>query len=115
MSKTQTPEVKTTFSKRNPFTGERVGIIDPDKLELTDDEPPAVRATKDGKYTQLFTKAVATGKRIKCEGEQAAKIATSLKKFMKDRKIPGSVRSTNNYHKDGKGGVWYMKAKGALN
>ncbi len=111
MSKTQASEVKTTFSKRNPFTGERVGIIDPTKLELTDDPPPSVRATKDGKYTQLFIKAVATGKRIKCESNQAAKIATSLKKFMKDRNIPGGVRSTSNYHKDGKGGAWYMKKR----
>lgn len=103
-------EVKTKFHNKNPFTGQRVGLIDPDKLELTEDPPPVVRATKDGKYTELFEKAVATGGRIKCEGEQAAKIATSLKKFMKDRKIDGTVRSTNKYG-DGMGGVWFIKPK----
>ncbi len=105
----------TKFARgKNPFTGERAGVIDPNKLELTDDPPPVVRATKDGKYTELFKKAVATGKRIKCEGPEAAKLSADLKKFMKDRGIKGSVRSTKDYT-DGKGGVWYIKPKADKN
>lgn len=108
--------VTTKFAKgRSPFTGQRVGVIDAEKLELTDDPPPAVRASKDGKYTKTFEQAIATGKRIKCDGPEAPKIATALKKFMKDRGIKGVVQSTTFYKEDGKGGVWYIKPRGASN
>lgn len=103
-------DVKTTFAKRSPFTGKRTGVIDPDDLTLSDDPPPAVRASRDGKYSEIFKSAVDTGRRIKCEGPAAPKIATALKKFMRDRKIKGDVRSTVDYG-DGMGGVWFIKPK----
>jgi len=108
----------TKFAKgRSPFTGERVKamrVIDPDSLELCEDPPMPVRASKEGKYTAIFLGAVNEGKTIKCQGEDAPKLATALKKFLKDRSIKGVVRSTTNYG-DGKGRVWFIGPKERTN
>lgn len=105
----------TKFAKgRSPFTGERVTkpqrVIDPDGLELCDDPPMPVRASKTGKYTEVFMGAVNDGKTIKCNSEDAPKLATAMKKFLKDRNIKGVVRSTKDYG-DGKGRLWFIGPK----
>ena len=99
---------RTTFvGNRNPFTGaSTVARIDPTKLTISNDPLPAHRATPN-KYAELFGR-LKPGQCIVCEGSQAAKLATALKKFVAQAGQSHIVRSTSRYDADGKGRVWLI-------
>lgn len=83
-----------------------VADIDPDKLEICDDAPLPSRARPGRKYGPVFSK-LKPGQCIKCEPNQAPTLATALKKWITDKKLPCIVRATSRYS-DGKGRVWML-------
>lgn len=80
--------------------------IDPDKLEICNDAPMPSRARPGWKYGPVFDK-LKPGQCIKCEPNQAPTLATALKKWVTDKKLPCIVRATSRYS-DGKGRVWLL-------
>lgn len=81
-------------------------ITDVSELSICNDPPPEARANPEGKYSTLFAKLPA-GKRLKCPTGTANRIGQGLRKWMEKNKVPGTVKSTENYG-DGAGGVWLM-------
>ena len=83
-----------------------VADIDPDKLEICNDAPLDGRARPEWKYGPVFSR-LKPGQCIKCEPNQAPTLATALKKWVVDKKLPCVVRATSRYT-DGKGRVWLL-------
>lgn len=108
------PRPSTTLvSSANPFQsttgGPKVTRIDPTKLTISDDPMPAHRAIPN-KYADVFGR-LKPGQCIVCEGEAAAKLSTSLKKYIATSPHRGCiVRSTSRYEADGRGRVWLIAA-----
>lgn len=106
---------QTRFANRkNPWTGEKMTktnrankAIDPSALTICDDPVPAVRNSPQGKYTALFSQ-MEYGKALKCPPGTASAIAAALRKWIEDRKKPGTVRYVGNYAEDGTGRVWLL-------
>lgn len=82
--------------------------IDPSKLTISNDPMPAHRAIAN-KYAELFGR-LKPGQCIVCEGDQAAKLATALKKHVALAGQSHIVRSTSRFEADGKGRVWLIGA-----
>lgn len=80
--------------------------VDISDLKICNDPPPVARTNPDGKYSTLFA-VLPAGKRLKCPTGSAGRIGQALRKWMEKNKVPGSVKSTENYG-DGAGGVWLM-------
>ena len=82
--------------------------IDPTKLTIGDDPMPAHRASPN-KYADIFGR-LKPGQCIICEPDQAAKLSTSLKKYLQQAGQTHIVRSTSRFEKDGMGRVWLIAA-----
>jgi len=81
--------------------------IDPSKLAIGDDPLPESRARPGFKYGSVFER-MKPGQCIKCEPNQAPVLATALKKWVVDGKLPYIVRATSRYT-DGAGRVWMLE------
>jgi hypothetical protein len=112
---------QTRFAKnKNPWTGEKMTktnkpmkAIDPSAVSICDDPIPTSRYTPEGKYTPLFSK-LEYGKALKCPPGTASAIAAALRKWLEDRKKPGTVRYQANYSEDGTGRVWLLEPEKKL-
>lgn len=94
-------------------TNRPIKAIDPAALSICDDPVPAVRNAPQGKYTELFSQ-LAYGKALKCPPGTASAIAAALRKWIEDRKKPGTVRYVANYSEDGTGRVWLLEPEKKL-
>ena len=108
----EVPVFKTTFAKRNPFTGQPakpIRHVDTGLLSICDDPLPARRAEPVNKYDALF-KSMKPGQCIKCPGLDAPKIAQAMAKWLqKTDNNRLMVRSTKDYEGTGEGRVWLLK------
>lgn len=86
--------------------------VDVADLTICNDPPPQARTNPDGKYSALFDSLPAE-KRLKCPTGTASRIGQGLRKWMEKNKVPGTVKSTENYG-DGAGGVWMIPPAKAL-
>jgi hypothetical protein len=111
----------TKFVKStNPWTGEKMTkankpqkIIDPAELVICNDPLPAARSAPQGKYTARFLQ-LEYGQALKCPPGTASAIAAALRKWLEDRKKPGTVRYVSNYAEDGTGRVWLFEPEKML-
>ena len=94
-------------------TNRTMKAIDPSAVTICDDPVPAVRNSPQGKYTALFNK-LEYGKALKCPPGTASAIAAALRKWIEDRKKPGTVRYVANYAADGTGRVWLLEPEKQL-
>lgn len=83
--------------------------IDPDLLEIGNDEFPGARTSPEGKYSALFSK-MRSGQCIKCEPKETQPLGHALRTWLKrngkDEKF--IVRTVNNFPQDGRGRVWML-------
>lgn len=105
-------QVKTTFAKFNPFTGEKVSnkaIINPEDLEICDDPLPEERRYGDGKYDAKFS-ALKYGQALKCAPDSVGRISNALRSWLKKHNKKGQVKSCLHYDNKPNGGrVWLLK------
>ena len=104
--------VKTTFHKRNPWTGipvKKSEHIDTSSLSISDDPIPSHRAVPIYKYDGVFAK-LKYGQCVICEPSHAPKISQALRQWLVRQNKSGSVKSMTRYD-DGKGRVWLVAAK----
>ena len=110
-TKTETMKPSTVFAgKSSPFTAvprakKIFAFVDADSLTITNDPLPKRRASPN-KYSVIFDK-LKIGQCVKCEPNEAAKVAHALTVWLKKIGKTGRVKSTCRYD-DGKGRVWLL-------
>lgn len=89
--------------------------IDPDMLQISDDAYTGVRATPEGKYSEIFAH-MKPGQCIKCEPKEAGPLSQALRKWLYVNKRDGQfeVRSMARYHTDQRGRVWLLQKQSKL-
>lgn len=83
--------------------------INPELLEIGNDEFPGARTSPEGKYNDFFSK-MSSGQCIKCEPSETQPLGHALRTWLKrngkDEKF--IVRTVNNFPLDGRGRVWML-------
>ena len=79
---------------------------DPATIEICDDPLPGSRASCGNKYEALFS-SMKIGQALKCQPIEVNRMSNGLRKWVRDKKIKGAVRSMKDYG-DGKGRVWLV-------
>ncbi len=94
--------------KKNPFTGERIGAVDPKTLVICDDHVPVGRARQVSKYDAKF-RELKPGQCIKCEPGDAGKINHALRKWLDQRGLEHVKTKAMMHHpSDNMGRVWRL-------
>lgn len=85
---------------------EKIGKVDMDALQITDDKPVPTRLPVGNKYEHIF-KAIKPGQAIKCRSEDTARVSVALRKWILDNLDASkfTVKMVSKYP-DGMGRVW---------
>lgn len=96
-----------TAPKRKQHRASR--YIDPDHLQIADDEIVCRRSSPEGKYDLLFSK-MKPGQCIKCEPDETQRLSNALRTWIKRRRKAHQfeVRSVARYTTDQRGRVWLL-------
>lgn len=86
-------------------------LISIEGLSFSDDPIPAHRKIVGSKYDEFFSGVKVGGPAIKCPGgTAAAKLATSLRKYVERRGMQCDIKTMSDYG-DGFGRVWLLEKK----